>query len=57
MTDRQERWNRRLDRLDTGSPLEPIILNEGIISQWLKDHRAEYNSATGTFTSEQTLAI
>jgi len=48
MTDRQARWQRRLDRLDTGSPSEPIFLNEAMISQWLKYHRADYNSATET---------
>lgn len=48
MTERQARWHRRLDRLDTGSPSEPIILNEAMISQWLRDHRAEYTSATET---------
>ena len=47
-TERQARWNRRLDRLDTGSPPEPLILNVAMISHWLKDHRAEYNSATET---------
>ncbi len=26
----------------------PLILNEAMISQWLKDHRADYNSATET---------
>ena len=46
MTDRQARWDRRLDRLDTGSLPEPTILNEAMISQWLRDNRAEYNSAT-----------
>jgi hypothetical protein len=45
---RVERWCRRLDRLDNGSLSEPIILNESMISQWLRDHRAEYNSATET---------
>ena len=45
--DRQARWNRRLDRINT-EPVEPLILNEAMISQWLKDHRAEYNSATET---------
>jgi len=34
--------------LSAGSPPEPIILNEDMISQWLRDHRAEYNSATET---------
>ncbi len=48
MTDKQARWQRRLDRLDTGSPSEPIILNEDMISQWLIDHRVEYDSATET---------
>jgi hypothetical protein len=33
---------RQLDQLNTP---EPLILNEAMISQWLKDHRAEYNSA------------
>jgi len=41
MTDR--RW--QLDQLDTP---EPLILNEAMISQWLRDHRQEYNSATET---------
>ena len=48
MTDRQERWHNRLHRLDSGSPLEPLIISEAMISQWLRDHRAEYNSATET---------
>ena len=43
MTDRQVRWHGGLDQLDTS---EPLILNEAMISQWLRDHRAEYNSAT-----------
>jgi len=37
------RW--QLDQLDTP---EPLILNEAMISQWLKEHRAEYDSATET---------
>ncbi|MFC1983939.1 hypothetical protein ACFLVO_02885 [Chloroflexota bacterium] len=48
MDTRQARWHRRLDRLDTGSPSEPLFLNEAMISQWLQEHRAEYNSATET---------
>jgi len=48
MTETQVRWQRRLVQLDTGSPAEPLILNEAMISQWLRDHRAEYNSATET---------
>ncbi len=48
MTERQARWHRRLDHLSDGSPPEPLILNEAMISQWLRDHRAEYNSATET---------
>jgi len=48
MTDRQARWHNRLYRLNSGSPLEPLILNEAIINHWLRDHRAEYNSATET---------
>lgn len=44
MTDR--RW--QLDQLDTDSPSEPLILNEAMISQWLRDHRQGYNSATET---------
>ena len=47
MTDRQARWHRRLNGLSLESP-EPLILNEAMISQWLKDHRQEYNSATET---------
>ena len=47
MTDRQARWHRRLNGLNPESP-EPLILNEAMISQWLRDHRAEYNSATET---------
>jgi len=46
--DRVQRWSRRLDRLNTESTPEPLILNEDMISQWLRDHRAEYNSATET---------
>ena len=49
MTDRQARWHRRLDQLDTtGSPPEPLILSEAMISQWLQEHRAEYPDATET---------
>jgi hypothetical protein len=50
MTDlgRVQRWNRRLDRLNTESTPEPLILNEDMISQWLRDHRVEYSSATET---------
>jgi len=48
MTDRVQRWNRRLDRVNTESTPEPLVLNEAMISQWLRDHRAEYNSATET---------
>ena len=48
MTERQARWHRRLDRLNTESTPEPLVLNEAMISQWLKDHRAEYDSATET---------
>ena len=46
MTDRQARWSRRLAQLNIESTPEPIILDEALISQWLKDHRAEYTSAT-----------
>ena len=46
--DRAQRWHRRLEQLDTGSPREPLVLDEAMISQWLRDHRAEYNSATET---------
>ena len=45
MTDRQARWHRRLDGLSP-EPQEPLVLDEAMISQWLRDHRAEYNSAT-----------
>ena len=48
MTDRVQRWNRRLDRVNTESTPEPLVLNEAMISQWLRNHRAEYNSATET---------
>jgi hypothetical protein len=48
MNDRQVRWHNRLGRLDSGSPIEPLILNEAMISQWLQEHRAEYSSATET---------
>ena len=48
MTERQARWQRRLDQLDTCSPPEPVVLNEATISQWLRDHRVEYPSATET---------
>ena len=41
-------WQRRLDQQRYGSPPEPLILNEAQISQWLKDHRAEYTSAAET---------
>jgi len=47
-TERQARWNRRLDQLNTESTPEPLVLNGDMISQWLRDHRAEYNSATET---------
>lgn len=45
MTERPARWIRRLDRINTELSTEPLILNEAMISQWLKDHRVEYNSA------------
>jgi len=48
MAERQARWSRRLDLLDMGSSPEPLILNEDMVSQWLKDHRQEYNSSTET---------
>ncbi len=48
MTERQARWHDRLSRLDSDSPPEPLILNEAMISQWLKEHRAAYPSATET---------
>lgn len=48
MIDRQARWHRRLDQQSFDSPSEPLILNEAMISQWLRDHRADYNSATET---------
>jgi len=41
-------WHRRLNQLDPGSPSEPSILTEAMISQWLQEHRAEYPSATET---------
>ena len=47
MIDRQERWQRRLEGLST-EPVEPLILNEAMMSQWLKDHRAGYNTAIET---------
>ena len=47
MTDRQARWHRRLNGLSSET-VEPLVLNEAMISQWLKDHRAEYTSATET---------
>jgi len=31
--DRVQRWQRRLDRLNTESTSEPLILNEAMISQ------------------------
>ncbi len=46
MNERQARWHRRLDQLDRASPPEPLILNEAMISQWLRDHRVEYTSTT-----------
>ena len=45
MTDRQARWQRRLERLSTEPP-EPLILNEAMISQCLRDRRAEYDIVT-----------
>ena len=48
MIDRAQRWGRRLDGLNTTSPPEPLILNEDMINQWLRDHRERYNSATET---------
>ncbi len=50
MTDlaRAQRWNRRLDHLVTDSPPEPLLITKGMTSQWLKDHRGEYDSATET---------
>ena len=47
MTDRQARWQRRLEGVSTEPP-EPLILNEAMISQWLREYRSEYNSATAT---------
>jgi hypothetical protein len=43
MTDRQVRWHRRLSGLDSGSPTEPLVLDETMIIQWLQEQRAEYN--------------
>ena len=34
--------------VSAGSPPEPLILNEAMISQWLQEHRANYPSATET---------
>ena len=48
MTERQARWQRRLDRLNIESTPEPLVLNEAMISHWLRDHRAEYDSAPET---------
>ena len=48
MTERQARWQRRLEHLSGGSVPEPLIINEAMLSQWLRDHRQEYNSATET---------
>lgn len=48
MTDRQARWQRRFDHLVAASPPEPLVLTEAMISQWLQDHRAEYDSSTDT---------
>jgi len=48
MNNRKTRWHNRLYRLDSGSPPEPLVLDEDMISQWLQEHRAEYNSATDT---------
>ncbi len=47
MNDRQARWHRRLNGLNL-EPVEPLVLDEAMISQWLRDHRAEYNSASET---------
>jgi len=47
MTDRQARWHGRLNWLSWEST-EPVILDEEMISQWLRDHRPEYNNATET---------
>ena len=46
--DRVQRWNRILDQLGTGSPSEPLVLDEAMIRQWLQEHRAEYNSSIET---------
>lgn len=46
--DRVQRWNRRLDHLSVSRPLEPLVLNEDMISRWFRDHRAEYNNAAET---------
>jgi len=48
MTERQVRWSRRLDRINTEATPEPLVLNEDMISQWLRHHRAEYTNATET---------
>jgi hypothetical protein len=47
MIDRQARWHRRLNGLSQESK-EPLVLDEDMISQWLRNHRAEYNTATET---------
>lgn len=48
MNDRQTRWHNRLNRFNTNNPLEPLVLDEAMIRQWLREHRVEYNSATDT---------
>lgn len=47
MTERQARWHRRLNGLSQ-EPKEPLVLDEDMISQWLRGHRVEYNTATET---------
>lgn len=47
-TERQASWQSRLNGLNQESTSEPLILTEAMISQWLQQHRAEYNSATDT---------
>ena len=47
MDTRQARWQNRLNHLNT-SPPEPVILTDAMMSQWQRDHRIEYNSATET---------
>lgn len=47
MIDRQARWNRRLEHISTNPP-ESLILDEAMISHWIRDHRGYYGTTEYT---------